>query len=171
MKPETVAKLLQINRDFYTQLADPFAQSRRQPQPGFTLLVDELPQSASSLLDVGCGEGRFGRFIQEQRPLERYVGVDFTEALLDHARHRTTGDFWQRDISKPGCLDGLGTFDVVACLATMQHIPGYANRLRLLREIKEHVGGQRPYLSRELAIYGQPPPASQSASLVRSRPN
>lgn len=133
MNPTVAQKLLALNRAFYAALANPFAESRAQPQPGYARLLVALPRPCPSLLDVGCGEGRFGRYLIDQGAIERYVGVDFTGALLDHARASAPGLFYERDISRPGCLDDLGQFTAVACLSTLQHIPGLANRRRLLR--------------------------------------
>lgn len=140
LKPETIHQLLTLNRSFYDSVAEPFAQSRARPQPGFSLLLDYLPQPCPHLLDVGCGEGRLGRFLQEREVIEQYTGIDFSAELLAKASVTTTGRFLQRDISQPGCLDGLGQFDVIACLAVLQHIPGRANRVNLLRTMGEHVG-------------------------------
>lgn len=139
MDSEVAARLLALNRDFYAEHAAPFAATRATPQPGFAHLLAHLPRPCRTVLDVGCGEGRFGRFLQEQMTLERYVGVDFTPALLARAAAEITGDFYRRDISRAGSLDGLGAFDLVVCLATLQHIPGRANRLCLLREMGAHV--------------------------------
>lgn len=139
MTPVIAQKLIQLNQTFYAEVADSFAASRKSPQPGFQRLLDYLPTGSASLLDVGCGEGRFGRFVQKQRPLQKYVGVDFTTDLLAKANADTEGEFIQRDISRPGCLDGVGSFEIIACLATMQHIPGHVNRLRLLKEMAQHL--------------------------------
>lgn len=148
MKNEVVERLLALNRDFYGGLAGPFARSREAPSPGFDRLLEELPQACARLLDVGCGEGRFGRFLQAHQAIESYTGVDFSAELLAWAESRLPGRFVQRDLSRRGCLDGLGDFDVIACLAALQHIPGRANRLDLLREIKAHLApGGRIFLS------------------------
>ena len=140
MKPETAHQLLTLNRSFYDSVADPFAESRARPQPGFTQLLDHLPQPCPHLLDVGCGEGRLGRFLLRRGAIEQYTGVDFSVALLEKAAAITPGIFIERDLAAPGCLDGLGTFDAIACLAVLQHIPGWGNRVRLLQEMKAHVG-------------------------------
>lgn len=140
MKPETIHQLLALNRAFYDTVAEPFARSRARPQPGFTLLLDHLPQPCPHLLDVGCGEGRLGRFLLERNAIEQYTGVDFSAALLEKAAANTPGIFIERDLSQPGCLDGLGPFDAIACLAVLQHIPGWENRVRLLQEMRTHVG-------------------------------
>jgi SAM-dependent methyltransferase len=135
MQEEIVRKLLALNRDFYNEMAEPFAESRVRPQPGFHRLLEELPQPCDYLLDVGCGDGRLGRFLQARRAIKWYTGVDFSAELLVKAEAITMGDFHQRDISRPSSLYGLGQFQAIACLATLQHIPGAANRQLLVAEM------------------------------------
>lgn len=140
MTPETAQKLLSLNREFYAALADPFAATRETPQPGFDRLLAALPCSPCNVLDVGCGNGRFGHYLQQHNALKHYVGVDFSVELLAHAALRVNGDYFQRDLSLPGSLNELLVYDVVACLAVLQHIPSYENRLRLLQEMQDKVG-------------------------------
>lgn len=139
MDSEVVSRLRALNRVFYEKLAAPFAQTRSRPQPGFFLLLDYLPRPCPRLLDVGCGEGRFGRFMREHVALEEYVGVDFSPRLLARARDAVDGRFFVRDLSRPGSLEGLGAFSAAACLAVLQHIPGRENRVCLLREVADHL--------------------------------
>ena len=139
MRQAVVAQLLQLNRAFYEEMAAPFAGSRQKPWPGFTTLSRWLPAECPDLLDVGCGDGRLGRFLQQSGRIQTYTGVDFSQSLLQIAQAHTAGTFWQRDLSQPGSLDGLPLFAGIACLATMQHIPGRANRLRLLQEMAAHL--------------------------------
>jgi SAM-dependent methyltransferase len=135
MRAEVMQQLINLNRAFYEQLAGPFAHSRLTPQPGFTRLLDWLPVPCRRLLDVGCGNGRFGHFLRAQGVTAAYVGVDFSQPLLDKAVVPQNATFHVRDLSRPGCLDGLAHFDLVVCLAVMQHIPGRSNRRRLLEEM------------------------------------
>lgn len=139
MRPEVAARLLALNRDFYGGLAAPFADSRAQPQPGFARLLPHLPRPCAAVLDVGCGNGRFGHFLSQEQPLA-YTGVDFTAGLLERARQLLPdGVFLRGDMSQAGFLDSVGAFDLVVCLAAMQHVPGHANRARLLREMAAHL--------------------------------
>lgn len=140
MDKTVVERLLALNRDFYRQFADPFVETRARPQEGFFKLLDFLPQSEGHLLDVGCGEGRFGRFTLENGLASRYTGVDFSAEMLQAARELSeSGEFHKRDLSRSNCLAGMGTFELISCLATMQHIPGRQNRLRLLQEMADHL--------------------------------
>ena len=139
MREEVVEQLLALNREFYRQFAAPFAQTRANPQPGFFRLLEYIPKDSQALLDVGCGEGRFGRFLFDHDLIQRYTGVDFSEELLEIAADRVDGEFERRDLSRPDCLAGLGEYAIVACLATLQHIPGRHNRLALLGEMGRHL--------------------------------
>lgn len=139
MKKETEDRLLSINRAFYKQFADSFALSRRNPQPGYTRLLGQLPVVVGQVLDVGCGNARFGRFLQDHLTNFQYTGIDFSPELLAKAREEFPGTYFPRDISRAGFLDCVGKFDVIACLSTMQHIPGKSNRIRLLGEIRRHL--------------------------------
>lgn len=141
MRAEVAAQLLALNRAFYDGQAASFAASRVQPQPGFEQLLAYLPQPCQALLDVGCGEGRFGRFLQLQQPVGRYVGLDFSAELLAMARSQMADlekgrvDFMERDMMQTDFLADLGEFEAVVCLAALHHIPGWQNRVRLVREM------------------------------------
>lgn len=141
MKQEVIEKLLNLNQQFYDTIAESFAESRQSPMQGFFDMLDYLPKPKVSLLDVGCGNGRYGHFMQGQDVLSSYAAVDFSIELLNLAQKMVPdGTFFQRDMSQPNFLDGLGEYDVVACLAAMHHLPGRANRVQLLRELQGRVG-------------------------------
>lgn len=135
MDDATARALVALNRAFYRQMAAPFADSRAAPSPGFARLLPFLPVAQPTVLDVGCGEGRFGRFLRTHDRLGAYTGVDFSSDLLEAARAHDLGACVEVDLLAPGCLAGFGRFDVVACLATLHHIPGAARRARLLAEM------------------------------------
>ena len=134
----TVRRLVDLNARFYEQLAAPFAESRRAPQPGYERLRPYFPPPPLRVLDVGCGHGRFARFLLDQGIAAAYTGVDFSRPLLELAG-QLPGQFLSRDLSQAPALDGLGAFDLIVCLSTLQHIPGRANRARLLGEMAGHL--------------------------------
>ena len=142
MKEEIVDKLLRLNQDFYARFALPFADSRSSPQPGFNRLLQHLPENYDRVLDIGCGNGRFGQFMMTTCSTFDYTGLDFTSELLDLAEEKVGGEFFQRDISRAGYLEGMGKFDLIVCLATMQHVPGRSNRIIMLREMKLHLANK-----------------------------
>ncbi len=149
MRDEIARRLLALNQAFYGKYAQPFAQSRVNPQPGFKQLLPYVPEACKRVLDVGCGEGRFGRFLLAELPAMSYVGVDFSPELLARAEKALPeGAFYCRDISKAGALHDLGDFELVTSLAVLQHIPGRARRAQALREMSGRlIGAGRLFLS------------------------
>ena len=105
----------------------------------FEQLLPFLPRPCSRLLDVGCGEGRLGRYLLAEVAIEQYVGVDANTDLLAIAAETTGGLVYQRDMSQPDFLAGLGQFPAIACISTLQHIPGESNRVRVLQAFRAHL--------------------------------
>jgi SAM-dependent methyltransferase len=152
MNPDTSDHLNQINRDFYHITAGEFDQTRARPWPGWERLLPYL-ETPLSALDVGCGNGRFGVFLQDHLvggdddvsipALLHYHGLDNNPTLLDRARDTLTrlpgiaATFDQRDLVEqpPDC----GHYDLVACCGLLHHIPGNSNRLDFLRCLAERV--------------------------------
>lgn len=139
MDDDTARRLVELNRAFYETFAEPFAATRAEPQPGFARLAAALPPGPQTLLDVGCGDGRFGRYLREQGLPLAYTGVDLTPGLLAHARSAPDDVLLVRDLSRAGALDGLPQYSCIACLSTLQHIPGHDRRAALMREMAAHL--------------------------------
>ncbi len=140
MNNATIKRLNDINRAFYRITAKAFDQSRSQPWPGWETLLPHL-HPPLSVLDVGCGNGRFGAFLAEHLSADiAYTGVDNNPALLERARAAVTVSsvqFEQRDIVEHP-LD-TGTYDLVALFGVIHHIPGSAQRQDFMRTLAERV--------------------------------
>ena len=87
MDGTTVQRLLALNRQFYAQFAEPFAQSRGFEQPGIRRALDFLP-SSGRLLDVGCGNGRLAHVLERADRALEYIGIDSSARLLAIARRQ-----------------------------------------------------------------------------------
>ncbi|MDX1614821.1 MAG: class I SAM-dependent methyltransferase [Candidatus Promineifilaceae bacterium] len=132
-------RLLAINKAFYARFSQPFLESRRRPQPGFHRLLDFLPKACQRLLDVGCADGRLGRFLLGNRAITSYVGIDFSRPLLQAADKDERMRFVERDLANSDSFAELGRFDAATCLATLQHIPRWSHRIQLLTAIGDCV--------------------------------
>lgn len=148
MTPHTQQFLLDLNRTFYASVAESFDSTRANVAPGMVQALGYLPDTAASgslrILDVGCGNGRFARALDQLGRTVEYTGVDADKRLLELARDRATGlrnvrvHFVQRDLAEVGWASGLADpapFDAVVCLATLQHFPGHALRQRVVADL------------------------------------
>src|SRR5687767_4501043 len=86
MDEATIQRLNAINWAFYETTAAEFDATRGQSWPGWDRLLSHL-KTPLSVLDVGCGNGRFGLFLREHLsgPLS-YTGLDNNPALLEAAQ-------------------------------------------------------------------------------------
>lgn len=145
MRESVRQRLLEVNRHFYAQVAEPFDATRQQATPGLVAILPYFQGEGKeplTVLDVGCGNGRFARLLDEAGIACEYTGVDGSGALLALAEAANRGlakvhcRFVQADLADRAWAEGLGhqRWDRLLCTATIQHLPGYDLRLRLLRD-------------------------------------
>jgi SAM-dependent methyltransferase len=145
MDTETIAYLNDINRRFYRVTAASFDETRQQAWPGWSQLLPYLADNTPlSVLDVGCGNGRFGIYLAESfnRSID-YHGIDNNETLLAQAQEAVrphaniTATFEQRDVvfTPPD----TGSYDLVVAFGLLHHIPGNTVRRRFLQALAERV--------------------------------
>jgi len=149
MDASMVARLNALNRDFYRHHATSFDAKRQAPWPGWERVAALLSGGGPhSILDVGCGNGRFGLFLQHDlealHPHTRldYCGVDASRELLEIAAARAPhGWCWiEADLVTCGFpAEVAGRFDLVTCFGVMHHVPGEATRRRLLDSMARRV--------------------------------
>ncbi len=148
MDDATIARLNQINRDFYRVTAENFDQTRGKAWPGWEKLLPYIKRPLS-VLDVGCGNGRFGVFVAEKllqskpsNPI-RYHGIDNNPVLLERARQTLgnmpgiTATFEERDIVENP--PDFGEHGLVVLFGVIHHIPGAVQRKAFMRTLAERV--------------------------------
>ena len=170
MELKTQNRLLTLNRRFYEQVAHHFDATRQGWTPGLWAILPYFRATGKerlSVLDVGCGNGRFARLLEEAGFVASYTGVDGNGSLLRIARKSAANlagvksQFIQAELANPdwasvlaecSTAEGRRTrsttnsnaspkYTVVLCTATVQHLPGYALRLRLMGDLQRLSSG------------------------------
>jgi len=136
-------QLLGLNRQFYEQFADDFAETRSSRQPGLGQLLAFLP-IGGRWLDVGCGNGRLATLLDTAGREAAYVGVDASARLVEIARRnaaslqRVRAEFRVMDVAIDGWASGWppASFDAITLLAFLHHLPGWKARQELLSTLR-----------------------------------
>jgi SAM-dependent methyltransferase len=90
------------------------------------LAVDTVKAYASPrVLDVGCGSGRIGEFVLENGGAAHYVGVDFSEPMIDLARARLQRFAERTDLIVDDFLTAevTGPFEVILAVGLFDYLP------------------------------------------------
>ncbi len=136
----TADQLNEINLAFYREHAADFSASRESSWPGWQRLLphlEKLPEGLVRVLDVGCGNARFARFLRAE--FERavdYTGLDISRELLSQAAERVPDATWvEADLVArlPDQVLPAGPFELVVGFGLLHHVPGEALRHRLVR--------------------------------------
>jgi len=152
----TRQQLLALSEAFYRAHARAFDASRgHQAWPGWARIPPWLPGGPSGsagvkldVLDIGCGNARFARFLADAGFELEYTGVDANAALLAAARERMSADLGARcrliehdflASEAPGEALPTGPFDCIALMGVLHHVPGRDWRLALLGAARDRL--------------------------------
>lgn len=148
-----VRQLSALTTEFYARETASFAATRQAPWHGWEkaweIISEQRPALAAeplTVLDLGCGNLRFERFLAEHtrepvvvRALDRCAALaeDGTAPLLE----RFTLEFSEIDLigrlldSPAAPLANPGTCDSAVAFGLMHHLPTFALRARVLQEL------------------------------------
>jgi len=142
MNKDIQEQLIALNHRFYRAHADSFSATRGKLQNGVLKLTDSIPPTAA-ILDLGCGNGQFLAYLIKHGFTGKYVGVDFSHALLAKAEEvnrsqmGTKSSYFQADITNKNWVAPLGVnkFSTITAFAVLHHIPNNELRQNLLKQI------------------------------------
>jgi tRNA (uracil-5-)-methyltransferase TRM9 len=142
MDSATAARLLELNREFYTRFGDSFSATRHRIQPGVRRVLDSL-RGDEEILDLGCGNGELVRELAKRGHRGSYLGVDFSLPLLREAGSLPEGfsaRFMEVDLTNLSAfsdqLPVAGGWSVVTAFAVLHHIPSYEIRISILKTVR-----------------------------------
>lgn len=129
-------------RDPASRVADARSVARKA---SFALSAAEylLERPVRSVLDVGCGEGAWGRALRRLRPKLRYTGVDDSAYVV--RRFGASRNIVRGTVGALGELDLEGPFDLVVCCDVLHYVSA-AELARGLPALAAHVGDGAAYI-------------------------
>jgi SAM-dependent methyltransferase len=143
MNEATAARLIEINREFYTRFGESFSATRHRIQPGVRKVLEKL-KGDESILDLGCGNGELARELLKRGHRGPYLGMDFSVPLLRDAELQPGGfsaRFMEVDLTKLSVfrhqLSVKGGWSVITAFAVLHHIPSSDLRVEILRVVNE----------------------------------
>ncbi len=145
MDKSTVKKLNEINRTFYEEIATEFSDTRHQHWTGWLelipLITQQFSQTSLTVLDVACGNGRFGIFLKEQLPQFQfsYMGIDSNQKLLGIAEaqlqplyNKEVLRLIKKDIVEENFAEQA---DLIVAFGILHHIPSFELRVQFIQKL------------------------------------
>lgn len=144
MDDATLQALNAINRDFYRITAAEFSATRQKEWQGWERVLAALDRPVKSVLDIGCGNGRFARFLAARQTQGfAYTGIDNCAELLSNAQDQLANlspvqfSLIKRDVILAGPAGPRA--QLVALFGLLHHVPGARQRKDLLRSAARFV--------------------------------
>ncbi len=149
MQKKVVDQLIALNETFYQQTAKNFDESRQHAWPGWQMLLSKYSKSIfGEVLDIGCGNGRFGEYLLESiATTTSYTGIDSNQHLLEEAQkkmaHHQKSQFIQLDVLSAVNTNALAEisrknhFQLVVAFGFLHHVPDKKLRENLFTTISQ----------------------------------
>ena len=82
-----------------------------------SITMEMIPESVTTLADIGCGNGLFLNSLQQKRPQLELEGVDRSEEALKYVKTKKhIADIVELDLPD-------NSYDCVCCLQVLEHLP------------------------------------------------
>ncbi len=159
MDTSTTARLIEINREFYTRFGNSFSATRHRIQPGVRRILETL-RGGESILDLGCGNGELARELAKRGHRGAYLGMDFSLPLLRGAEAMPKGfsaKFVKVDLTKLSAFSDqlsvvssqlLNTdhWSLITAFAVLHHIPSHEIRFDILRTVHDLLADEGKFI-------------------------
>lgn len=145
MNIKTINNLNKLNENFYKTTAEDFDSSRQYFWQGWGKLLPHLDNfNQLKLLDLGCGNARFHKFITKNLPdieLE-YLGIDNNKKLLEFGNKELNNSAQNFNLQSADTISLVlneqdivyeSNFDVIVSFGFFHHIPSFKLRVKFLK--------------------------------------
>ncbi len=123
----------------YDSFATTFSNSRKNlhwPELEY-IIADMMQYTPNSILDIGCGNGRFlESIINYQLSIINYFGIDSSKGMIIEAR-KLHPDHQFETIGMQDIREVNGSFDAILFLASFHHLETQAERIQVLNDAKK----------------------------------
>ncbi len=127
----------------YDAFASTFSQSRKNLRWGeIEYFVEYMKKDSChkkiSILDVGCGNGRFLETLAVSGPSYDYLGVDESKGMITEARKLHPAEFFEvLDMNDIVSLSGQRCYDYIVFIASFHHLCTALERSQVLESTKK----------------------------------
>lgn len=119
----------------YNLIGEEFSKTRQNIWGEF-VIFEKLIAKNTKIADIGCGNGRFFKFITKKLP--KYTGIDNSKTLIKEAKKQ-----FSKHKLKPRFLEGnilkiplqTASQQVASCIAVLHHIPTTKLRKKAVAEL------------------------------------
>ncbi len=140
MNKKTQKELLEIVKNNYEEIVDKYNETRKKHlMPLWGVLVNycENIKEGSTVLDVGCGNGRLLEAFGDKHV--DYLGVDSSNELLEKAEeNHPDKKFIYGDVLQLGNISQIN-FDYIFSIAAFHHLPGKDLQIAALKQLKNKI--------------------------------
>ncbi len=148
MDANTANTLRELNNRFYALQAQSFSETRNHPWPGWRRVVSKASASCGpigTVMDVACGNMRFERFCCDEGLLAE-AEFHALDSCPDLACDLEGVHFREFDVIEPLVASAGASLsfpyrdcDLAVCFGFFHHVPGFDNRVALLRAMLDSV--------------------------------
>lgn len=131
----------QLNHLFYQTVASSFNETRARPWSGWEKLlpsIENLSAKPTKVLDLGCGNGRFGAFLHDHDLKIHYTGIDINPYLLERAADLMHQKGIDHQLQEGDLINGYmpeQDYDLITLFGVMHHIPAFDQRRSIMQQL------------------------------------